>query len=179
MRFYSFTNALYMSPLQLGLQTGHCIAEMSQINKGKLMFDEWAQEHKTIIILDGGNNASLNSIFEFLNSSDNTIYPVAKFNEDEQSLNGAITSVGIVLPEEIYETARFVRSKCLKIYQLSQAENPQEKIAFDDGFLLANAYKVFDENERALLYKCEQFAREKVDQWTIDLIKLLNSCRLA
>jgi len=35
--------------------------------------------------------------------------PVVKFHEDEQSLNGALTAVGIILPETAYENAKSLR----------------------------------------------------------------------
>ena len=117
MRFYSFTNANYMSQLQLGLQTAHVVAEVA-VNSYKFknsgMFGMWARDHKTITILNGGNCAGLLEIKEFFEQSANP-YVWASFNEDQESLNGAITAVGIVVPAEIYETAKLVRSRV--IYQ--------------------------------------------------------------
>ena len=110
MRAYFFTNT-WLSGLQKGLQVAHCVAEMSQKAPGKPgdeEFIDWVDNHKTIIILDGGASGDLIEIAEFFERKDNP-YPSASFCEDEYSLNGAMTSVGIVLPEEFYEFAKNLR----------------------------------------------------------------------
>ena len=99
-----------MSQLQLGLQTAHCVAEMA-LQKNE-MFEIWAKMHKTIVILNGGNCESLKNLREYLIHPMN-LFPYASFEEDEASLNGAITSVGIILPEGIYEAARLVRNRTI------------------------------------------------------------------
>lgn len=58
LRLYSFTN-YYLSDLQKGLQTAHLVSEMFTkyvTGKHKKMLFEWATNHKTIIILNGGNS---------------------------------------------------------------------------------------------------------------------------
>lgn len=112
-RAYCFTNALYMSPIQLGIQSAHAISEMfSKYTRAdsKVLY-KWAAEDKTIIVLNGGNCADLNEILyevraicnqkaaggHFLN------LPFACFHEDEASLGGVITAVTIILPKEIYQ----------------------------------------------------------------------------
>lgn len=119
MRFYSFVN-YYLSPLQHGLQTAHCVSEMAKnvtlaatINPNGLTdgarigsyakYFEWADEHKTIIICNGGNSLMLQVLFEKLIALGAKLaLPVVKFHEDEQSLNFALTSVAILVPEEFY-----------------------------------------------------------------------------
>lgn len=110
MRLYSFVN-YYLSPLQHGLQTAHCVSEMMvdpSISTSLIkhtMFDDWARNHKTIIICNGGNSLQLQELYEKLVTlCDHFKFPVVKFHEDEQSLNCALTSVAVVLPERVYNT---------------------------------------------------------------------------
>lgn len=110
MRAYFFTNT-WLSGIQKGLQVAHCVAEMSQKAPGKPgdnEFIDWIDNHKTIIILDGGSHADLVDIKKLF-EDENNFYPWASFSEDDESLNGAMTSVGIVLPEEVYDFAKNLR----------------------------------------------------------------------
>ena len=114
MRLYSFVN-YYLSPLQHGLQTAHMVSELfrdritDETNSRETqMLDSWAKYHKTIIICNGGNQLELQSLFDFFVNKDN-LFPFSYFTEDEQSLNGCLTCVGIVLPERIYAAMAAVR----------------------------------------------------------------------
>ena len=112
MRLYSFVN-FYLSPLQHGLQTAHCVSELScrygVYSKRHDMYKKWAEDHKTIIILNGGNAQSLEDTYTRLVSwADELEFPVVKFHEDERSLNGALTSVACVLPEDWYGAQLFL-----------------------------------------------------------------------
>jgi hypothetical protein len=92
------------------LQAAHVITDMfceyssSKLKTGSLLY-KWAADHKTIILLNGGNTADLNELADFFLDSDENPYPYGYFKEDKQSLNESITSVGIILPAEIYDTA--------------------------------------------------------------------------
>lgn len=108
MRLYSFVN-YYLSALQHGLQTAHCTSELavesnwSMTSEQSNAFRDWATNHKTIIICKGGNHAMLEALFLELLTFSSLKLPTTKFNEDEQSLNGACTAVAIVVPERFYE----------------------------------------------------------------------------
>ena len=99
-RLYCLTN-MYLSSLQKGLQTAHVVGELA-LNSTDDLFTEWAEKDKTIIVLNGGNSASLEAFEEFLSTSE-CVWPWAAFREDEQSLNGAITAVGVIVPESVYK----------------------------------------------------------------------------
>jgi hypothetical protein len=108
MRLYTFTN-YYLSSLQKGLQSAHVVSELfSKYNapyKDVLVADYlwfWANDHRTIIIKDGGNHQNLMLIAKMLNKPQNP-YPWALVREDGPSLNKAATAVGIVLPEKFYK----------------------------------------------------------------------------
>jgi len=118
MRLYSFVN-YYLSDLQRGLQTAHVVAELgasyprltpqvpliTEEPATRILWD-WAINHKTIIILNGGNSAELIKLYNELVSPLRSRYPVAFFEEDEASLNMATTAVGIVLPAMMYEAVQ-------------------------------------------------------------------------
>lgn len=107
MRLYTFVNH-YLSPIQHGIQTAHVVSElfnryMNRTFYGTPLCDtlmEWSLNHKTIIVLNGGFSSNLQNIYQVL--SENHPYPVATFNEGQDELNGALTAVGIVLPEKVY-----------------------------------------------------------------------------
>lgn len=112
MRLYSFTN-FYLSPLQYGLQTAHCVSEMAAMVRPlsadysplRDKFYDWAENHKTIIICNGGNQAMLEDLFTKLIDPCHALQlPLVKFYEDEQSLGGALTSVALLVSEMLYDT---------------------------------------------------------------------------
>lgn len=131
MRLYSFTN-YYMSPLQLGLQTAHLVADMfAHHSCGNVLTDrlhEWAVHHKTIIILNGGNSANITDIYQQLQRVNTSLcLPMGIFQEDMESLNGAVTVTGIVVPSKIYEYASSplfsVMEPEIDLADVSQAEH--------------------------------------------------------
>jgi len=101
MRFYSAGN-MYLSSIQQGIQAAHCVGEMALRIVGNKYVSEWLTEHKTLICVNGGNNAALFELHTLFTDARNPGYPVAHFREDEASLGGMLTSVGIIVPEKIY-----------------------------------------------------------------------------
>jgi len=73
---------------------------------------DWIENHKTIICLNGGNSASLKDLLDFLYNPKNP-FPVTSFYEDEDTAEGLMTSVAIILPARIFETASLMRSRTL------------------------------------------------------------------
>lgn len=120
MRYYGFGN-YYLSSLQQSLQAHHVGMEMindyifnvsmfeqDDISMQVAAIKEWSVNHKTIVLLNGGNSKDLAELHDFFKAGAKTQqnnFPHAKFHEDEQSLCGALTSVGIILPAYIYDTA--------------------------------------------------------------------------
>lgn len=109
MRAYFFGN-MYLSQIQQGIQAAHAVTRMftkyakhpTSMQHAVLM--DWASYHETMILLNGGNHESLNHIYnELVPISDMLGLPISIFNEDDQSLRGACTSVGIVVPASIYD----------------------------------------------------------------------------
>lgn len=106
MRFYAMGN-YYLSSIQQGIQAAHALGEMFNQSPygdspvGRYLRD-WCMNHKTMVLLNGGNSADLRDLWTLLSDERNTQYPIGKFSEDEQSLDGALTCVAIVLPERLY-----------------------------------------------------------------------------
>lgn len=112
-RFYSFVAGLYLSPLQCGLQTAHAVSEMYSFyeQRGlapKDVVAEWAYTDKTIIILNALNSKGVEAVYMQLAGLAFALgLPTTIFHEDEDSLNGAATATGIIVPRK-YFAARFV-----------------------------------------------------------------------
>lgn len=105
MRLYTFTN-YYLSPLQLGLQTAHVVSDLFALHPENRGLQVWAAVHKTIIILNGGNSADIDTLGVQLDTLANKLGLVAAtFHEDSSSLNHAATACGIIVPPNIYEFA--------------------------------------------------------------------------
>ena len=113
MRAYFFGN-MYLSSIQQGIQAQHCTAEMFvkyQAGHPEKYHDQlydWAQNHKTSVLLNGGDCAGLSEIFQVLDSPDNP-YPWAVFLESNDALRNALTCVGIVIPKRVYVAAELTR----------------------------------------------------------------------
>jgi len=106
LRAYFFQN-FYLHGLHAGIQSQHTTAEMfvkyrrfPDTSQSQILFD-WAEKHKTTIVLNGGMQCDLLDILNLLAEYNNP-YPFAYFKEAQHSLNGALTNVGIILPERIY-----------------------------------------------------------------------------
>jgi len=137
MRAYFFGN-MYLSHIQQGIQAAHVVGELfvrynansPEYQKVEMLY-EWAENHKTMILLNGGYSATIRSLFQFLDSEDNP-YPFAPFHEGQDALDGALTDVGIILPEKIYTTSMLFRK-----YRLSTNEvpSPRQQIV-DTGKLI-------------------------------------------
>ena len=111
MRAY-FVGNMYLSSIAQGIQAAHVLGEMFdkyQHSANQFQDDtiqtqylyEWVDLHKTMILLNGGYSENLHKLYEFFSSEENP-YPFAKFHEGQDALDGALTSVGIILPDKIY-----------------------------------------------------------------------------
>ena len=104
------------------------------------MINDWAVNHKTIIVCNGGNNGSLLSYIELFNNKQNQ-YPWVVFNEDDESLNGIMTGVAILLPDDVYS------------YEYSEVYNGY--VSLKDGRILNNdtsfEYRLVDRIKSAKL----------------------------
>lgn len=107
LRFYCFVN-YYLSSIQQGIQTGHAAVQLlrnyqclsGERTPNVKLVESWADYHKTFVTLNGGNNTMIKASTDIIADSG---YPFVTFFEDEQSLGGIQTCVGVVLPETIFK----------------------------------------------------------------------------
>lgn len=102
-RAYFFTN-MYISDIQRGIQTAHCTSALHMKYPVNKLLSIWANVDKTMIVLNGGYSSHLKDLCRLFD--DQTKYPWAYFKESQAALDGALTCVGIILPDHIYETAK-------------------------------------------------------------------------
>lgn len=162
MRLYSFTN-MYLSSLQVGLQTGHCVADMfikyhkSPSIAHKTLLD-WAEDHKTMILLNAGYAAAIQELISFFDSIEHQ-YPHGYFMESKEALEGVTTCVSIVLPAKIYDTA----------FALRKARNKWEDVIIGVDTDGNNIVMVIDD--------CN--STWTLSPWECELIERLNTFNLA
>lgn len=117
MRCYHLSN-MYLSSIQHGIQSAHSqmklfIKYSKESTKGEILYD-WATNHKTMIVLNGGFLSDMQETLEFFNNPENP-YPFSVFYESNEAMGGLLTNIAIVLPEKIYTTAEFMRKKYIDV----------------------------------------------------------------
>jgi len=144
MRFYSFSN-MYLSSIQVGLQSAHVISDMFvkyniafHQEKTEILYD-WAKNHKTMILLNGGYGDNIRNLLVDLDDPQNP-YPWTDFCESHEALDGALTCAGIVLPEKIYEGAAVLRSGFSQLASESLTEDGTITLFSDTGFARVEEY---------------------------------------
>jgi len=166
MRAYFFGN-MYLSSIQQGIQAGHVVTEMfidyresdSHEPYSEILYN-WAHDHKTMILLNGGYGENLHDLVDFFDQDDNS-YPFAFFKESEGALDNAITSVGIILPEKIYEGVKAIK----QVMRLPRTAD--ERVNF-----LKN-------NELSVVFADGSEFNVTYTEWEVDLMQRLNKFRLA
>lgn len=175
MRRYFFTN-MYMGGIHTGIQSGHAAEEMwanvvrsfltspTEYAEMKLKYLlDFAENHKTWIILNGGDHYKLSEFYQFLINARNP-YTFSSFQEP--GLNGAITSVSVILPERMWdETATYVGNECNRLNGSSQQRQLDfERRVFCEG---VPTYKegvlILDSLGKPVL--------RTYSQWEIDFLK--------
>lgn len=112
MRAYFWGN-MYLSAIQQGIQSLHCLSELYlkvRANREERPEDvidlyTWAADYKTVVILNAGEMSALEEVEVLMSLADNP-YAWASWRESPESLNGALTNVGVILPERMYKAAR-------------------------------------------------------------------------
>ena len=162
MRAYFFGNH-YISSIQHGIQAAHCISDMHRIyDTDSSILNEWADNHKTMILLDGGYLETMQELSFFLQSPENN-YPFAEFNESGAALGGVLTSIGIILPEKIYLVSSEIRKNPGGVVDTEIKNNGMLTVAPDN-------YLGFNVDKNTTFY---------YSKWEYELIKRLNTFSLA
>lgn len=91
------------------------------------MYKDWAENHKTIIILDAMNSKGVRFAADFLELMTTDEIPVTRFYEDNDSLDGAITAAACVLPERVYNNIAITKDEAyasLELYKNAKSITP-------------------------------------------------------
>jgi hypothetical protein len=175
-RAYFFGN-MYISPIQHGIQAAHVVTKMfarygrdHESPAADVLYD-WADVGVTKILLNGGyqsNLADVHSIFEIV--CPRLGIPYAKFHEEEAALNGALTSVGVVVPVEIYE-----------IPEISLFDWTQPTVEFPDAGAYLHGCTTPKDILEVLLEMRNMFAHPCLEEdfFRVALYLTLKSARLA
>jgi hypothetical protein len=111
MRLYAYTN-MYTEGIHAGIQTAHVIGELNtkyadldtpEGERAHIKLLDWQKNHKTIFIYNGGLASMLWDRYQELREFAYKFeLPIARFYESKEALNGALTCVGIVVPDQYY-----------------------------------------------------------------------------
>jgi len=104
MKLYIFTLD-HLSTVQKGIQAAHVVAELMNDDshpEHDRDVTEWATDHKTIIMVKGGNHESM---IRLLGQAQNQNLPHAYFVEDARTLGGLLTAVAILVRPNDYYTS--------------------------------------------------------------------------
>ncbi len=115
MRFYAWGN-MYLASIQQGIQALHLTSELYQkysypcdnLDQMHMLYD-WGRDHKTVIVLNGGESTGLKDIANQFRVDENP-YPWTQWYESQDALNDALTCVGIVVPTAIVEAVEELRA---------------------------------------------------------------------
>lgn len=101
-RLYSLVAGLYLSKIQCGIQTAHLVSEMS-LHRDEV-YNEWASQDKTIIVLNALNHAIVSETHAQLEQLGSVLgLPTGIFCEDEVSMNNMATATGIIVPAMLHQ----------------------------------------------------------------------------
>ena len=97
-----------ISEIQKGIQFGHAVVEYSNKYQNNKIYEKWAKNDKTFIILNGGttNNIKESEWYGTLNQHRDTllIHPSIKFAEfREPDLGNQLTAVVFLVDERVFD----------------------------------------------------------------------------
>jgi hypothetical protein len=103
LRCYVFVN-LALSSIQKGVQGNHACVEVGAQSNYCETYRDWAENHKTLIYLQGGFHGVLEEQYkEFKRLCNKLDIPHAGFYEDEETMNCMFTSFAGVIPSTVYD----------------------------------------------------------------------------
>lgn len=161
-RLYTFVN-MYLSEKQHGIQTAHLATRLVVGQPKESIEYKWAVEHETIIMLNGGFSSNLELIGGIITEAG---YRTGYFNEADEALNGALTTVGAVLPEKIYGLAKLLKFDAV-VFDQVDGEGREYKVVPTENYV--------DDSE--LIEQLEGYGGYTDSE--IVLVKELNKYRLA
>lgn len=152
---YFWANDLYLKEIQLGIQSAHCISDMSIQMHGSNTYEKWAEEGKTMIIYSGTNSGTVRRTFEILQYVARNIekigleIPHTIFREDEESLDGATTACGFIIPNALrdFATIRAEKLDTKRYHQFVTERNAAHKVAMEGRDFRGEEYRDYQFDE--------------------------------
>lgn len=96
-----FWTNFYLSSIQHGIQSAHVVGKMGKDPNDKFAYDQWATNDFVMNVRNGGDHEALQDMKKFFKDSASN-YTWSSFYESDGALNGALTCVGIVLPDYVF-----------------------------------------------------------------------------
>ena len=101
-----------LSPIQQGIQFGHAVVEYSITNHSEEsinLYEQWAKNDKTFIILNGGTTNNNEERYGTLNYAESELYSmgvdIATFNEPD--LGDQLTAIVFLVDERVYDYLKY------------------------------------------------------------------------
>lgn len=166
---YVWVNWLYMNEKQWGIQTAHCISDMSMMQFGKDAYETWASNHKTIIMFNGTNSGTIKQVHAILGFAVRNLkrrgihIPHVLFREDGESLDGAVTSCAVILPDEIRQTPW--DTSFGEPYDVTTEFMMQRVIASDAKHKVYSEQRAFAEYKNYVDYSHDEFYMHEFAAW--------------
>lgn len=121
-----------LSPIQNHVQRSHALVELFvkyRNRKDELgeaateVLNEWARDHKTIVIRDGGISKNMHTILEILQIVCPVVSsPYAFFSESNDFMEGLLTSVAFVLDRNAPQTTVYEGFNTSQLLEVAQTE---------------------------------------------------------
>lgn len=118
-RLFCWVN-MYLSQIQRGIQTAHVVSQIAvnERDDKNSIYWHWASLDCTIQVYNGGMYSDISEISNQLQVNHGE-YPYAKFYESSAAMNGMLTSVGVILPRKIWQSAKGkVDAQTIKDYRM-------------------------------------------------------------
>jgi hypothetical protein len=130
-----------LSPIQQGIQFGHAVVEYGLDNFNDPIYQIWAREYKTFIILNGGttntNEYSIGSLNKHLLTLNNLGVKVACFYEPD--LGDQLTAVVFLVDERVFDEINYPNfDQYLKNLETFEADS---KVLVKDTLALFDEWK--------------------------------------
>ena len=156
-----------ISEIQKGIQFGHAVVEYGQKYFNDTEYQDWANNHKTFIILNGGTSSTMVTNKDIL--IENGVTKIAEFNEPD--LNDMLSGVVFLVDSRVYDLENYPNfyDYCVKIkgrHDLPSRDN----LNMDDFFVTAKEMGSED---------CKEWIEFMGGEKNIFLRKFLSNFKLA
>lgn len=161
-----------LNPMQKGIQALHAVVEYAQEKFNDKEYQQWADQDKTMVVLDGGTSVELAEVMKRL---DELNYAYVTFNEPD--LYNQVTAIAFLAPETVWDVENYPDYKDYKIKKM-------EGVKFSDFFSSKPNDKLF-QGLLSVSLSDETWAKEvfkadaKAANLMIDMRKLIFSKKLS